>query len=131
MTWKCPNCGFDANEDENLECTGGCGYVRLAECVTLTGEATGQSVRMKLDTSVGKYLLRKAVGDDYVYAAEPQFRVYKDSALAAWAIRHDLHADNPTYLNGEPLDAEPKPLTDGAIISIGPEKAKVTVGLSG
>ena len=31
MTWKCPNCGFDANEDRNLECTGGCGYVKLAE----------------------------------------------------------------------------------------------------
>ena len=131
MAWKCPRCGFDKNVDDSNTCEGGCGYARIPETITLLSADTGRTAKMAIDTRVGKALLRSVLGDDSQYAAESQFRVYKDAGLGSWVIEPCDGAKNPTFLNGSALSpGEKQSLEDGAVISIGPEKARLTVQMS-
>lgn len=129
MGWKCPRCGFEDNSESSRNCSGGCGYVRIPRTVTLTSAATGQRISISVDTVVGKYLLKTFAGDEHIYASEPQFKIVKDAALGCWAIEHLESAKNPTFCNGSSLAAGPTALPDGCIISLGPERMKLTVSL--
>lgn len=126
MSWTCPQCGHE-NDESRRECAA-CSFINFPPAVTLTG-ATGKPLRMTIDTSVDRHLLRRAVGDEFIYASEPQYRIYKDRVLGGWAIQHDPGATHPTFYNGSPLGAEPRLIEEGAAISVGPDKARVTVSL--
>jgi hypothetical protein len=129
MTWKCPECGVDANEDAVSRCMA-CGHVRLALLVTLTSEATGKQIRMRIDTPVGKRMLSETAGEEGVFGSEVQFRVRRDEAMGGWVIQHEPSATNPTWLDGAALGREPRVLADGAVVSIGPAKCRLTVLLT-
>jgi hypothetical protein len=127
MTWKCPNCGFDANPGTTAECEGGCGYLRLPDELLLISEATTQTLRMRIDTPVGRQLLLRTAGEEGRYASDPQFHVGKAPELGGWAIRHDPEARNPTFLDGVALGLSPSRLAPGAFVSIGPDKCRLRV----
>src|SRR3954470_23979556 len=84
MTWKCTQCGFAANPPRVRTCEG-CGHVNFGHVVLVSPDTTKQ-IRMSIDTAVGSGILRTFAGDDVKYASDPQFRLYKDTTLAAWAI---------------------------------------------
>jgi len=130
MTWKCPECGFDANEESATDCRGGCGYVRIPSLLTLASVATGKEIRIHIDTRVGKRLLGSAAGEEGAYASECQFQVFRSQEQAGWMIRHEAGARNPTFLDGTALGAGPGRLNEGAVISIGPEKCRMSVKLA-
>ncbi|MBN2584457.1 MAG: FHA domain-containing protein [Planctomycetes bacterium] len=125
MTWKCLKCGFSANVDGTAMCSG-CGDVRLGRLV-LVSQETGQQIVMSIDTTVGRNLLRTFAGEDAAYASEPQFRLTRDAAAGKWTIRKADGARNPTFVNGVELADEPVALDSDSVISIGPEKVKLTV----
>jgi hypothetical protein len=129
MSWKCPCCGYEANGDDSRLCAGGCGYVRLPRIVVLTSNSTGKQITLSVETTVGKYLLRSFAGDEAVYASEPQFAIYKDTALASWAIKHLEGAKNPTFCDGVCILTAPAPLHDGSVVSIGSERMKLSIRL--
>lgn len=124
MAWRCQQCGHE-NEDSAATCQG-CGGVRPAR-LALSSEATGKRLVMRISTDVGKHLLRGVVADDAKYGSDPQFRVTCDRANGVWMIQHHAEAKNPTFLDGAPLSAEPAALKEGAVVSIGADKAKLTV----
>ena len=124
MAWKCSTCGFE-NEPSKTICDGGCGYIRFG-IVVFTAKSTGCSVKMGVDTSVGKRLLATFAGDDARYASEPQFHLAKDMSLGKWFVIHDSAAKNPTFLNGSTLSAK-SPLDSGSLLSIGPERLQLSV----
>lgn len=126
MSRKCPECGVD-NADDHRSCEA-CGYTDF-RTMTLFSSDTGKQIKINIDTSVGRSLLRGLELDDIKYASEPQFRIVKDSKLGGWSIRTYPEAKNPTCCNGAPLSADPQLLADGDIISIGPEKLKMSVRL--
>lgn len=128
MPWKCPNCGYE-NADARRECQGLCGFVCIPSAVALRAAATDRRLTFSIDTAVGKYLLRSIAEEDAIYASEPQFRIYKDAALGAWALQHARDAKNPTYCDGVALNDEPAALHEGSTVSIGPERLKLTVHL--
>lgn len=128
MTWKCPTCGMD-NAPGVRFCIGGCGYARIAARVVLTSEATGKKLRMHISTPVGRSLLRTLAEGDAAYASEPQFEIVRDEERGAWMIRHSAGARNPTYFNDLKIGDEMPSLADGAHISIGRERMKLTVNL--
>jgi hypothetical protein len=130
MTWKCPNCGFDANEDGVAECAGGCGYAKYPAMLVFYSESTSKLLQIGIDTNVGRRLLKSIVGEDAKYASDVQFRIFKSADLTAWAIQHDPSAKNATCLNRAPLGTAPQKIEDGSIISIGPEKAKLLVRMN-
>ena len=106
-------------------CEGGCGNARFGKLV-LIGSETGKSLRMTIDTIVGKHLLSGIGGDDSRYASEPQFHFVKDLAFGRWLVVHDSSAKNPTFLNGRLLSV-PTPLEAEAVLTIGPERLKLKV----
>jgi hypothetical protein len=126
MPWKCPRCGFDANENVR-PCSGGCGYIRFPSAVVLASVATGRQISMSVETVVGKYLLKSFAGEDAVYASDPQFRFYKDEIKGSWVVEHLNGAKNPTFCDGESVVAAATPLHEGSVISIGPERMKLVV----
>ena len=129
MTWKCPQCGFGNTAACSRTCEG-CGHVNFGHVLLLSVD-TAKQIRMSIDTAVGQGLLKSFAGDDAKYASDPQFRLYKDTTLAAWAIAKIPTAKNPTFLNGSPLSDAPTPLTEGAVISIGADKMKLHVKFEG
>jgi hypothetical protein len=92
----------------------------------LTGTATGKSICMTIDTTVGKRLLSGIGGDDSRYASEPQFHFVKDSTIGRWLVVHDSGAKNPTFLNGRHLTV-PTSVEREALLTIGPERLKLKV----
>ncbi len=124
MPWQCGQCGHEGNDDASQACAG-CGHIAVS--LVLTAESTGKSLRMNIETSVSKMHLGRLDDDDCRFASSPQFKVYKDVALGAWALRAEPSAKNPTYLNGSALPAEPAALKAGDVISIGPERMKLRV----
>lgn len=124
MTWKCKECGFEANLDTNLKCEA-CGYSE-ATILTLTSETTGKSIEMRIPTTVGKQLLRSFAGDESRFASNVQFQIGRDSTNGTWTVTHDSSAANPTYLDGQPL-LRTVSLKDGSVISIGLEKSLLVV----
>ncbi len=131
LTWKCPECGHDANREGQVECTG-CGYMRIPPTLILRAAPPAEgSIRMNLKTAVGRNLMRSLVGEDAKYSFEPQFHVERSTRHGGWTICHAPVATNPTYLDGRPLGREPRLLSPGSVISIGPEKSRVIVEFSG
>jgi len=129
MNWKCPCCGYDANPETQQECDGGCGHVNLPRTVILVGEATGQVIAMTVDTNFGKYLLKSFAGEDANYASEPQFCICKDMIQGAWVVQHLSSAKNPTFCDGAEVGDGGCPLVDGSVLTIGPEKMRITLRL--
>jgi len=127
MAWKCPTCGFDVNEDGQTDCAGGCGFVRFPARLVLAAGTAGQKLSMGLSTSVGRRLLEPLVGADARFASEVQFQILRLDAQGVWAVQHAPAATNPTFLNGVPLSGPPAALENGAVLSIGLEKARLTV----
>lgn len=124
MAWKCQQCGHES--EDSSTCCQGCGVARLGSLV-LSSETTGKKLSMRINTDVGQYLLRNLVADDAKFAANPQFHLTCGRATGTWMIQHDTKAKNPTFLNGTPLSLEPSALNEGSIITIGSDKAKLTV----
>lgn len=129
MSWKCPRCGFDPNADESRNCGGGCGYTHIPRRLLLIATGTGRQIAIAVDTAVGKSLLKSFAGDDASYASDPQFRIYKDTELGSWALQHYDTATNPTFCNGADVSTGPVALDEGAIVSIGAERMRLTVRL--
>ena len=128
MAWKCSDCGYPDIPDEVVTCPG-CGYVKCPASVSLTSPATGKSMSIRINTDVGKYMLKPYVGDDYRYASDPQFRIVKQASAGQWIVQHMPGAKNPTFYNGAELPESGQALEEGGVISIGPEKAKLVVSL--
>ena len=82
---------------------------------------------MSIDTELGKQNLAKLVGDEAQYAAAPQFLLKRDAGTGRWNVSHASGAKNPTFVNGVQLADVPAVISDGDVISVGPEKAKVHV----
>jgi uncharacterized linocin/CFP29 family protein len=97
----------------------------------LTANATGQNIGMTLATTVGKYLLQSFAGEEYIYASDPQFKLYKDEAIGSWVILHLESAKNPTYCDGVDVAVAPVAIQEGSVISIGVDYLKLTVHLDG
>ncbi|HEV7221699.1 MAG TPA: hypothetical protein VGN42_03305 [Pirellulales bacterium] len=95
----------------------------------LVATGTDRQIAIAVDTTVGKFLLQSFPGDDASYASDPQFKVYKDAELGCWALRHCDTAKNPTFCNGANASDGPVALDDGAIVSIGAERMRLTVRL--
>ena len=114
--WKCPDCSFDQNAAETMECVG-CGHM-LFQPLKLVSEDTGKERILKLKLDCGRGLLQGFAGDSALYAAEPQFRVYP-SLEKEWILEKIPDLKNPTFHNGaEPTDDQ-LALKDGDVISIG------------
>jgi hypothetical protein len=124
MPWKCPQCGVE-NADDKKSCEA-CGHVEFGTLV-LTAAETGKEIKINLEMAVGKQLLRTFCGEEARFASDPQFTLNKDAALGGWAIAATSGATNPTFYNGNALPEIATRLEDGGIISIGPEKMKVSV----
>lgn len=125
----CPSCGCEP-WSEGEPCMV-CGEGLVGE-LTLQGPS-GQCKFGVRFTEVGRSLLKSMVassdGDTEArFAAEPQFRL--ERSPEGWFVEHRAPADkNPTFHNGtEVVAGERRPLAPGDSISIGPEKAMVTVG---
>ena len=129
MPWKCPECGIEIPDSAGKGCDA-CGYIRFGTLI-LVSEASGKELQIGIDTSVTGYLLKGLAGEDSRYASVDQFRVYRDSAIKSWAVRHTPEAKNPTCLNGKPLELVPAPLKEGDVLSIGPEHLRLKVKIVG
>lgn len=125
MTWKCPQCGFE-HEQDVPRCEA-CGFGRGGGRLVLVAEATGQRLSVGVDTAIGKRLLLTFAGEDHVYAAEPQFHLVRDTGAGGWSIAPVPGTTNPTYLDGAALEQAPMPLVPGAVISIGPARLRLRV----
>ncbi len=126
MSWSCPDCGFESNEDTVIQCVA-CGKTRMPRTVVLAGESA-YKLSMNISTTCSQALLKDVGGEDSRYASSPQFEIVRDDTEGCWWIRHDESATNPTCVNGEPV-TEPHRLDTGDVISIGPEKMKLCVTL--
>jgi hypothetical protein len=125
MAWKCPQCGF-VHENEAAPRCEACGFTRSGRLV-LVAEATTERLAVGVDTAIGKRLLATFAGADHVYAAEPQFLLARDLVHGGWSIAPAPGATNPTFVNGAALAGGPAPLSDGALITIGPAKLRLRV----
>lgn len=126
MPWSCNNCGHEANDDEVAQCVA-CGDFRMATGVSLSG-STGESLSMRISTTLGRSLLKRVAGDDSQFASTPQCEIVKDSAAGCWMLRHAETATNPTFLDGNAVTKDTL-LTTGCVLTIGPEKMPVTISL--
>jgi len=126
MSWKCPECGLDENPDDESKCLS-CGYVKVPDCVVLVSSSTGESFSMRIDTVVGKYVLKTIVGDDYKFASDKQFRIVKDSLAGEWRVFHVAEAVNQTFVDGTELSSGGTALREGMVVSVGVDKVKLKV----
>jgi hypothetical protein len=126
MAWVCPDCGIQ-NDDDVKKCAG-CSYVKFG-ILQLVSAATGKRIRVQVDTTLGRSILKSLGDEDVKYSSEPQFTLTKDVSLGSWAVTADAVAKNPTFLNGTQLNPVPAALVSGAVLTIGPEKLKLKVEL--
>ncbi len=124
MSWKCNRCGTE-NDDLAQSCDGMCGYVRFGRLILVS--LTGEEIKLNLNSSVGKALLKKVVGDDVRFVSEHQFHLKRCEENAAWLILHEPNATNPTLVNGISVGVEGTKLLAGSEITIGPDKARLRV----
>lgn len=124
MSWKCNRCGTE-NEELTQSCAGMCGYVRFGRLILVS--LTGKEIKLNLNSSVGKALLKKLVGDDCRFVSELQFHLKRCEENAAWLILHETSATNPTLVNGISVGEEGTKLRTGSEITIGPDKARLRV----
>jgi hypothetical protein len=125
MAWKCLRCGTE-NEDSGTVCHGMCGYVRFGRLI-LVSTATGCELRMNLDTTVGKSLLKRTIGEEVRFVSEPQFRVRRCELTTGWLLIPDPKAVNPTCVNGTQAGNKGIKLSNGHEITIGRDKAQMKV----
>ena len=126
MAWKCNDCGFEANLDAAFKCDA-CGHSE-ATILTLTSQATGENIEMRIATDVGKQLLDSFVGEESRFASKVQFCCSRDSDTGDWTVQHESTASNPTFLDLQPLESVAV-LREGSVLSIGPERVLLTVGI--
>ena len=132
MSWRCAECGYEANKDGSVECEG-CGFRPLGPLV-LASEETGKEIRVNITTGFGKSLLQSFAGDEAIYASNPlQFTLIRDPEASEWLIAPTFEAKNPTFLDGSALEGEAVVLEKEAshVVSIGPEKMRITVKADG
>jgi len=127
MPWKCPQCGVNNADDTKRTCEA-CGFTEFGTLVLASAE-TGKEIKTNIDMVAGKNLLKTFAGDESRFASEPQFKLTRDAALGGWAIQAVTGATNPTFYNGAALPETAVKLDEGGVISIGPEKMKLTVKL--
>lgn len=125
MSRTCQKCGAYLGKRTLCE---SCGQVAVPKCVVLTGDRGGEPLRMHITTTIGRRLLKGVAGPESRFASDPQFRIVKDPAIG-WVIAHEHAAANPTYLNGAKVGVETPALEDGAVISIGRDRMRLTVRL--
>ena len=82
---------------------------------------------MNIDTTVGKALLKRLVGDEARFASEPQFCIRRCDDQAAWLVVPDRKAVNATYVDGVRVAETGVKVTAGSEITIGPDKARLKV----
>lgn len=82
---------------------------------------------MNIDGSVGRSLLKRAVGDESRFASEPQFHLKRCEDNATWLIKQEPKALNPTLIDGIAITCEGTKLAAGSEITIGPDKARLRV----
>lgn len=119
----CPECGVPADADSRV--CGACGHVRFGTLV-LRSDETRKELRFSVPAEVGQRLLRTVLAEESRYASEPQFSLRKDRAVGGWVLEQARGARNPTFVDGAPVDA-PREIDSGAVISIGPERLRLTV----
>lgn len=125
MSWKCPLCGTQNDETEDV-CVGMCGHIRLSRLV-LTALPSGHEMRFNVDTEVGRTGLQKVAGEEAKFASQPQFKLFRAPGNPGWLISHCAAATNPTFLNGKVLGAKAQILRDSDIITVGPDKLLLKV----
>ncbi len=131
MPWQCPQCGVEGLDDSlgshAIE-AGGCGYGKFPSRLTLSSEATGKSLTVRLTTTIGQLALRGLVPDEARFVSVEQFRVAPVPELGGWQRAAVSSATNPTYLNDVPVTAEGALLKDGDCVSV-KHKMRLTVRL--
>ena len=124
MTWKCSSCGFE-NEPTSNVCAS-CAAARPAK-LKLLGSDGNSLMTAGITTEVGRRLLSKSTSDEIRFLSDPQFKLIKDPASGTWQICHVTEAKNMTHVNGVPLADQVLPLEDGSVVTVGPDKMKLTV----
>jgi len=127
--WLCGHCGID-NPLTEVQCAG-CGLAALPALV-LRSTATGREEEVRTPRRLGKQVFARRLGDpDSKFASELQFELLHDETASVWIIRPLPGALNPTFYNGMPLAPVGCQLADGGVISIGKNKLKLQVRVSG
>ena len=126
MTWTCAKCG-GTNEGPTRTC-GDCGHIKYCRLILL-GVGTSSRKAFTVDTPVTDRLLRTLVGEEARFASPLQFTLRRKAATGGWTVSHEPSAKHPTYLDGAPVTAGEMELRGGETISIGPERAKLSVVL--
>lgn len=126
--WECPECGVQT-EVGCRECAGGCGFVRMPVVCRIRGVEPGAQLVMRVQTAVGRRLLRRLDSNDARFASEPQFVVAPERERGGWVLRHAPGAANTTRISGNPIPSDGTLLQDGDEISIGAGKLLMRIEL--
>lgn len=121
MPWKCPQCGVEGLDDSRSSHAieaGGCGYVKFPSSLTLSSEATGKSLTVRLATTIGRRVLHGLAPEEALVASTEQFRVELVPDRGGWQLTTVSWATNPTYLNDSPVPAEGAMLKPGDCVSV-------------
>lgn len=121
--WSCSACG-SANPEPLTICEI-CGGIRFAHLV-LAGDEGQMQIACNL--AVGRSHYRQLCGDDSKYAHATQFHCIFCTEKGCWTLQLEPQANNPTWHNGETL-GDTITLKNGDVITIGPEKAPLTVSI--
>ena len=124
MTWTCERCG-GTNKGSTRTC-GDCGHIKYFRLVLL-GVATSSRRAFTVDTAVTDRLLRALVGEEARFASPVQFTLRRSAATGGWTLTHEPSAKHPTCVDGVPAAGGELDLHGGETISIGPERAKLSV----
>jgi len=128
MPWKCPDCGLANNSDDHAICPG-CGFKKFPTLLKLTAKTGGKPIKIRIDTFVGKRLVKGALGDDAEFFSEEQLKVFRNKATGKWSIEQSIKAANRTFINGAALGREAADLDEGSVISVGLDKGMHVVSL--
>lgn len=116
VPWSCPKCGVPG-VGAVRRCDA-CGHAEFGVLV-LSSPVTGESIRFRIDATVGRSGLAPIVGDDAKYLNSNQFAVKRDAGSGNWLLVAEPGAQNRTLLNGLAVGHAPEPLRPGAKIAIG------------
>ena len=134
MTWKCPDCGVEGLDDaltSHAIADGGCGYSKFPAGVTLTSEATGQQITLRISTTLGQSSLKSLDPAEIRFVSSDQFRIEKDPARGGWVLFNVAYATNPLFINGASIPVEGAVLKTGDRLSIKDKYFRLAVQLLG